>query len=64
MTALVWAAGKDGIAHAARRGHARTFCGLKAEGQRWAWPEQSRCGDCQALEVWPSIRRREPRQAA
>lgn len=57
MSALVWIAGKDGVAHAARPGHVRTLCGLRPQDPRWGWPESARCGDCQALDVWPTVRR-------
>jgi hypothetical protein len=67
MSTLQWSADRDGTAHAAHAahpGHARTLCGQKAQDPRWAWPEQGRCADCQALEVWPSIRLRERRGVA
>lgn len=57
MSRLVWAAAKDGVAHASRPGFARTLCHAKTQDPRWAWPEQSRCGECLALDVWPTVRR-------
>jgi hypothetical protein len=57
VTALTWIAGADGLAHASRPGHARTLCQAKAQDPRWAWPELSRCADCQAIAIWPTVHR-------
>lgn len=57
MTQLVWTAGKDGTAHAARPGHVRTLCDLRPQDPRWGWPERTRCADCLAVELWPVVRR-------
>ena len=55
MTAYTWAAGPDGIAHAARPGHARTLCDRKPQDPRWSWPESERCATCLLLEGSPHV---------
>lgn len=49
MTRIRWTAGRSGVAHGHRSG--RTLCHAPAIGERYAWPETSRCADCRALEA-------------
>ena len=45
---LDWYAAPDGLAHAARPGHARAVCGARAVDPRWAWPTRTFCAACVA----------------
>ena len=44
MNRIRWTAGRSGIAHAHVSG--RTFCHAPSIGERYAWPELTRCSDC------------------
>jgi len=48
MTAIRWAAGPDGIAHAHLARIPATACLARPVALRWAWPATSRCPACLA----------------
>ena len=53
----IWLAARDGTAHARWPGIPWTFCGQQPLDPRYAWPEATRCGICEAKEAIETQRR-------